>query len=165
MAMGVRNTVFTPNGLLRTGSGTSFSGPIIAGAVACLMQAHPNHSNEAIYQAVIQSCDRYLNPDSAYGYGIPDMVKADSLLNSFVNIREYKEIECKLYPNPAQNNLKVICDPGAEFSIYDIHSRIVLEGVLFNWYNLLDISELSSGTYIIQLRTKVGQINKRIIIN
>ena len=165
MAMGVRNTVFTPNGLLRTGSGTSFSGPIIAGAVACLMQAHPNHSNEAIYQAVIQSCDRYLNPDSAYGYGIPDMVKADSLLNSFVNIREYTEIECKLYPNPAQNNLKVICDPGAEFSIYDIHSRIVLEGVLFNWYNLLDISELSSGTYIIQLRTKVGQINKRIIIN
>lgn len=60
--------------------GTSFSGPIIAGAVACLWQAHPKCTNMEIIDAVIKSADKYENPNNKYGYGLPDFDKADKYL-------------------------------------------------------------------------------------
>ena len=60
--------------------GTSFSGPIVAGAVACLWQAHPKCSNMEIIDAVIKTADRYSHPDNEYGYGIPNFDKADKYL-------------------------------------------------------------------------------------
>ncbi len=60
--------------------GTSFSGPIIAGAVACLWQAHPTCTNMEIIDAVIKSADKYRKPDDKYGYGLPDFDKADKYL-------------------------------------------------------------------------------------
>ncbi len=60
--------------------GTSFSGPIIAGAVACLWQAHPECTNMEIIDAVIKTADRYTHPDNQYGYGIPNFDKADKYL-------------------------------------------------------------------------------------
>ena len=67
VAMGQGVTYINNQANLRTGSGTSFSGPIIAGFVACLKQAWPSLTNQQIYEAVIQSADRYSNPDTAYG--------------------------------------------------------------------------------------------------
>ncbi len=61
--------------------GTSFSGPVVAGAVACLWQAHPECSNMEIIDAVIKTADRYSHPDNEYGYGIPNFDKADKYLN------------------------------------------------------------------------------------
>lgn len=61
--------------------GTSFSAPVIAGAVACLWQAHPECSNMEIIDAVIKSADKYKNPDDKYGYGLPDFDKADKYLS------------------------------------------------------------------------------------
>ncbi len=63
-----------------TMSGTSFSGPITAGAVACLFQAFPNATNMQILDAVRLSASQIKNPDDELGYGIPDMYKAYSYL-------------------------------------------------------------------------------------
>jgi hypothetical protein len=63
-----------------TASGTSFSGPIMAGAVACLWQANPTFSNIEIIDAVIKSCDQYTGPNTFTGYGIPNLAVADAYL-------------------------------------------------------------------------------------
>ncbi len=60
--------------------GTSFSAPLLAGAVACLWQANPGFSNMEIIKAVQFAGSRYLNPDADYGYGITDFDKADKYL-------------------------------------------------------------------------------------
>lgn len=65
---------------MTTSSGTSFSGPIMAGAVACLWQANPEFNNMEIIDAVIKSCNKYRKPNDDYGYGIPDFAKADKYL-------------------------------------------------------------------------------------
>ena len=62
--------------------GTSFSAPLIAGAVASLWQGNPDCTNMEIIQAVQKSSDRYNKPDETYGYGIPDFDKADKYLKS-----------------------------------------------------------------------------------
>ncbi len=82
VAQGRSSAVINPyNGSVASGSGTSFSSPITAGMVACLWQAHQEHTNAEIMEAVRQSASQYNNPDTLLGYGIPDYLKADSMLS------------------------------------------------------------------------------------
>lgn len=67
-------------GLPAYGNGTSFACPTLAGILTCLKQAYPEINNAAITDALIQSSDRYLNPDDRTGYGIPDVKKTFVLL-------------------------------------------------------------------------------------
>ena len=61
-------------------SGTSFSCPVLSGMTACLMEAVPEADVMEIIDALHSSADRYNNPDSLYGYGIPDMNRTLSIL-------------------------------------------------------------------------------------
>jgi len=65
---------------VQTASGTSFSGPIMAGAVACLFQAFPDNNNMEIFDAVRISSNQIKSPNDKLGYGIPDFLKAYSYL-------------------------------------------------------------------------------------
>ncbi len=60
--------------------GTSFSSPLIAGAIASLWQAVPNRTNAEIIQAIKLSADRAAKPNNELGYGIPDFGAALDLL-------------------------------------------------------------------------------------
>lgn len=80
MAMGGKTTVLETDGSIETANGTSFSCPVLCGAVACLWQAFPNKRPEEIIKAVCQSGNNAQHPDNVYGYGIPDMWRAYNLL-------------------------------------------------------------------------------------
>ncbi len=54
------------------GNGTSFACPLIAGMAASLWSAMPDENAMQIRERIIRSANRYNNPDSEYGYGIPD---------------------------------------------------------------------------------------------
>lgn len=82
VAMGTSTTVFSPANYVTQSNGTSFSGPIMAGFVACLKQAHPQRSHMDIIRAVRLSGDQFPFPDDEYGYGLPNILVADSLLRS-----------------------------------------------------------------------------------
>ncbi len=76
MAMGAGVFVSATKGqAIKTASGTSFSGPIIAGSVACLMQAFPNKSNIEIMNAIRRCSSNAKHPNGKLGYGIPDFYK------------------------------------------------------------------------------------------
>ena len=79
-AVGSLCYVSSPSGFIHMSFGTSFSSPIMSGMVTCLWQAFPDKTNYEIMDAVRRSSDRYDTPDSLYGYGIPDMLKAYNLL-------------------------------------------------------------------------------------
>ncbi|MCF6365298.1 MAG: S8 family serine peptidase [Bacteroidales bacterium] len=90
MAQGTFAWVIGRYGGVYPSNGTSFSGPIIAGAVACLWQANPEFSNMEIIDALHKSSDRFTNPDADYGYGIPDFNKADLYLKKLSKARSRK---------------------------------------------------------------------------
>jgi len=73
------------SGSVVSGNGTSFSSPITAGMVACLWQANPGRRNTEIMEAIRQSASLANDPTAFLGYGIPDYLKADSILSSPVN--------------------------------------------------------------------------------
>ncbi|MDX2249260.1 MAG: S8 family serine peptidase [Bacteroidia bacterium] len=90
VAMGSRTMAANPNNRIYGVNGTSFSGPLIAGFTACLRQAHPERSNIDIIRAVRLSGDQAGLPDAQYGYGIPDALKADSLLANVSDLTTVK---------------------------------------------------------------------------
>jgi serine protease AprX len=81
------------------GSGTSFSTPIIAGMVACLMEGFPDKTNAEIIKAIKVSSSLANEPNAEKGYGIPNFQKAYSIL-------KLKSAEIKLVPKPATSGNK-----------------------------------------------------------
>ncbi|MDO3694564.1 S8 family serine peptidase [Wenyingzhuangia sp. chi5] len=66
-------------------NGTSFSGPIIAGAVACLWEMYPNKTSLEIRQMVMEHSKDYLNPTDQRGFGVLNMNDlAPQLLSEFL---------------------------------------------------------------------------------
>jgi subtilisin family serine protease len=55
------------------GSGTSFSQPLVAGAAALVIEAHPEWTPYQVREALKMSGDRASNPDNNYGWGIIDV--------------------------------------------------------------------------------------------
>lgn len=79
-AKGLNAAVEGISGHITTSSGTSFSGPIMAGCAACLIQAHPKAHPYDIITAIKLSGSKFKEPDNIYGYGIPDMAVAHKIL-------------------------------------------------------------------------------------
>lgn len=80
MAQGGNTTVLNTNGTITTANGTSFSCPVMAGAVTCLLQACPGTRPERIIEAIHQAGNNREHPDEIFGYGIPDIYKAYEIL-------------------------------------------------------------------------------------
>lgn len=75
-ARGVASGVVRKSGQVGYASGTSFSSPITAGMVACLMQALPKLKPVEIIDLLHKCGDRAENPDNVFGYGVPNYYKA-----------------------------------------------------------------------------------------
>lgn len=76
MARGGAAAVIRSDGRVGSANGTSFSAPVLCGAVACLWQACPQWTAKDVIEAVRRAGDRYANPDNIFGYGIPDFWNA-----------------------------------------------------------------------------------------
>ncbi len=79
------------------GGGVSIATPIMAGAVACLLQTHPDWTVEELRQALFSSGDYYRqhgkpDPLFVHGYGIPNVFIAagleDPSLNRTIELQE-----------------------------------------------------------------------------
>jgi len=103
MAQGDNVWVSSARGTIYQGDGTSYSSPILAGAVACLMQAHPTNSPKELSIAIKLSASKYNRPDSYLGYGIPDIALASSILE---NAQKNKLVDIRLL---ADKKLHVTC--------------------------------------------------------
>jgi len=59
-----------------TASGTSLSTPLIGGASAVVLSAHPNWTPMQVREALMQTADKFNNPDNTYGWGLINTTKA-----------------------------------------------------------------------------------------
>ncbi len=143
MAMGQGATVFYNHQIL-SNNGTSFSSPIIAGIVACMVQAMPDKQPAEIKEALIAIADRYHNPDNYYGYGIPDFSRL-ALIN------QNSSVQVEVYPNPAHHFIYLKNNkPFQTVKIYASDGKLVKQ--VLPDQNKIDIRYLAKGIYFI--RTK-----------
>jgi len=166
-AMGLGATVINFNGELSIGSGTSFSSPIIAGMVACLIQAQPTRTVAEIMDQVRRSAHQYWTPDNMLGYGIPNFDKAYIIGADELELKSAQKFA--VYPNPFKDklNINLAGEKGslsASIKIIDPSGKILIEkyhsfnpGETFN----LDLN-LAEGLYFLNIETSEGSFSKLI---
>lgn len=109
-AKGYLATVQDPNNTLGFANGTSFSSPIMCGMVACLWQANRNKNNMQIIEALRRAGNNANQPDSLYGYGVPDFRRADLILKEKNKTNETIDGQgsiFEIFPNPNTDQLEI----------------------------------------------------------
>ena len=168
MAMGEDTFVADSNGDYYNGSGTSFSNPVMAGAVTCLRQSNPYASVQEICDVVRACSDRVDNPDNRYGYGIPDFSKALEMLHVEENVPATNEI-INVYPNPSKGSVRVVLKEGAKANVvvYDIMGRKTYQ-YGFNGLNHTTLenylNSLETGVYFINVNSDRGNQTVKLVV-
>ena len=177
VALGVNAAVVATNNAIGTANGTSFSSPIMAGAMACLWQAFPEKSNLEIMQMARESASIYSNPTAQLGYGIPDFELALSALETpeepgkplEPEVPETPDAEAiVLFPNPGNNSIAIQLtnsNEGYFVTIFDIYGKKVLQKLLSTGDNEIPVEQLSNAIYIVQLESSEGTKKFKFIKN
>lgn len=155
-------SVISQSGSIVNNSGTSFSSPIMAGAIACLMQALPELPNEDLKQVIRMSASQYDSPDYFLGFGIPNMQQA---LDIALSQNDVALETFKIFPNPVKEilNIKSSSILSSELKIFDVMGKEMLHQKLNTPNNRIDVSGLSSGVYILHVISSVNSITHKFI--
>ena len=169
MAMGEGTYVASGNpggfwGDYYNGNGTSFSNPVLAGAVACLRQARPNASVQQICDALRAAGNNASTPNSYDGYGIPDFVAALEMLD-IEEVTVENEI-FSVFPNPSNGNVKVTFKEGVdgyEMTVYDNIGRMIVNTMNVNELEAA-LNNLGSGVYTVSVISEFGSQTLKLVV-
>ncbi len=161
----------SPNEIVR-GNGTSFSAPLIAGLTACLLQAFPEKPKSEILQAIRESSDKYSNPDTSFGYGIPDFELAYHILQYSED--ENQSFDVVIQPNPVSGfiDLQLLFLPEATdnsvIRIFNMHGKLVYSNRFSVSNNIARLrislpSSMKSGMYLIHLTAGNSSVIKKFM--
>lgn len=168
MAMGQSSYVADGEGGYYNGDGTSFATPIIAGVVTCLRQSNPYASVQQICDVIRQCGNRADNPDSYYGYGIPDFSQALEILHVEENTPATGEI-INIYPNPSKGAVRVVLNEGvkANVTVFDVMGHQMYQ-YSFNGLNHTTLenylNSLESGVYFVKVSSERGNQTVKLVL-
>ncbi len=162
--MGQQTWVIGQSGEATSGNGTSFSSPVLAGSVACLWQAFPDKSNYEIMDAIKRSADKYNQPDSLTGYGIPNFMIAYQILSINTKVIKNKiEHSISVYPNPFNETFSVVIKSNvstkANIEIFDSRGIQVSKSIDVNIevgenpFRFTDAYVIPQGIYLLKVTT------------
>ena len=154
VAQGEAPYLINANNDIVQNSGTSFSSPILAGGIACLVQALQNKTNAEIMQLVRESSTQFNTPDYQLGYGIPNLMAA---YNATLSVNYYTNDNIGIYPNPSKEKIFVNFPSNINelsVTIFDVLGKQVHRDRVSQIQNELDISYLQKGVYIVKFNNE-----------
>ncbi|MCL2328547.1 MAG: S8 family peptidase [Bacteroidetes bacterium] len=169
VAMGSAVTAVSANGLVESSAaGTSFSCPIISGISACLWQEFPQLSAQELKEALQHSGNRSNKLTTAYGYGIPDIELARTIIRFYILTQAFESNHINRVP--AAKQLLQNPDKEAQIQIIALDGLVVFStDIIFSAidkdFNLNDLSQLPAGNYVAKTRIGKGWVVQKITIN
>ncbi|MEZ4778726.1 MAG: S8 family serine peptidase [Flavobacteriaceae bacterium] len=166
MAQGQGSAVIRESGNVDFSSGTSFSSPILAGAVACLWQSKPETKNTELMQIIRQTASLYNNPTNQMGYGIANFQGAYNYLHNLGIEEQFLKENFAVYPNPVNDILNISFPKNiskAKVTVYNILGKKVFEAEVTSTNNQLMLSSLSQGAYIAKVVSEETKNSFKII--
>jgi subtilisin family serine protease len=159
MAMGENTKVANADGI-SSASGTSFSCPVISGLTASLWQALPQLNSLEIIDLIRKTADRYSDPNTEYGYGIANFLKAYSVGSGTA----LHTTDNDLTINTCNNRIYIsgnVDMPNSRLCIYTgIGIKILETNVLSNE---IDLNYLDNGVYIVNIKCNNKQFIRKFI--
>ena len=96
------------------------------------------------------------------GYGNNVFVDNIEILNSPVGIEEVEEGSLAIFPNPVKDVLTINYDKAiSQIDVYDVNGKLVKTFTTVG--STVNVSDLSSGVYMLNLQTEEGLIVKKIV--
>ncbi|GAA4972428.1 T9SS-dependent M36 family metallopeptidase [Algibacter aquimarinus] len=115
------------------------------------------------------SGDREVFTDQVENFDTPDPSDISLANCSTLNTESFEENIFKIFPNPARNSVTVLMDEemgNVTYNLVDINGRLVLsESSNSSRRTILDISRLQSGIYILQIKSAISSITRKLIKN
>lgn len=170
-SVGLGSSIASSGGGSTNGNGTSFSSPIMCGALACLWQANDSLPNIQIIEAVRRSGHQWFHPDTLLGYGIPNLAVAHLVLGG-IPVPNIKDKKFKVAPNPFNNQFFITFystdTQQVTIELYDLRGQLqfVSTARKNNGLNVLPVNgleKLASGAYILKLVEGNLVITQKII--
>lgn len=81
------------------------------------------------------------------------------------DISEIEDNTFSVYPNPAKKDLTINTESDGKLEIVDTISRVQASFMLTKGINILDISSLNTGTYLVQFSSKQGNKVRKLVVN
>lgn len=159
-ARGTEAAIIRTNGQIDYSNGTSFSSPIMAGAMACFIQAYPNEHPSNVRQIVRQSANMFGNPTNQMGYGIPNFEEAYNSLMSVVDVSSANSVS--VYPNPTSGILNIQSDQNIQnIQLISVEGKIIRN---YQAQNQINLSELPKGVYVVKVKLVDGKTEVKKIV-
>ncbi len=146
-AQGQQTLLIKEDGTIGAGSGTSYSSPIIAGAMACLMQAFPNQSPVQLMQLVQQSSSLASDPDNFYGYGIPNFAQVFQTLSQS---QARASMPFTYYVKDKILFIGMQEESVTSIQLFNLQGQLVINQSIEK-LTQIDLSHLSSGIYFFKI--------------
>ncbi len=166
-AQGSGTWLLMTTGTAQGGNGTSFSSPLVAGSMACLMQALPNYSPMKLIKLIRSTSSYSLNPNDTLGYGVPDFKLA--LTTSGINNPDNTKKRLTLFRS-TENQLTLVSAISLGKSLIDIYTTsgsLVISKSLDILQGSQEIAlpgPLSSGVYIIRVSSNDFRESHKIVL-
>lgn len=165
VAQGQGSFVVRDDDAIATANGTSFSSPIMAGAMACLWQALPEKNNAELMQMVRESASQFESPDNFLGYGTPNLELALSNALGVVHVTDENEMTVKMFPNPASNELFFSFNQHNFYriNIFDAYGKCILDLTSTQNHLQISISSLLAGVYFVNIQSSKASKTLKLI--
>ena len=79
-------------------------------------------------------------------------------------MEEIRDIEVQIYPNPADERINLRINDGISARIFDFAGQIVKSRAIESPETLMDVSDLHTGVYLIEVITNRGSGVYKLII-
>lgn len=171
-AMGTSSSLLTTNGLTKTGSGTSFATPILAGMSTCFLQAvkqkKPSLSLADFKEIIFRNANLYSTPNYQMGYGIPNFDTAyHELLSLSINNPPIDEVSILVNKKSKRISVVIkekIINQKITVKLLNITGSIVHQDV-FDVDNFdIHANHLTTGIYILCINYGGKSTNKKILL-
>lgn len=172
-AQGQSTAFIGTDGNVYRGSGTSFSTPLVCGLTACLWQSNRSMPPMKIIEAIRMSASKANNPDSLYGYGIPDFGKAIFLLQGVNPVKLDDESLFRIYPNPITDRVSIDFyshdQQEITVGVYSLDGKLLVQKktevgyTSISHFTINEFSHLPDGTYLIRILTDKNQHVQKVI--
>lgn len=82
---------------------------------------------------------------------------------TYLSVNETSVINVNIYPNPASDYISIEGEDIQDVTIYDISGRTLMTVEFRNNVQNINISDLNSGVYFLNIRTQEGSMIERIV--
>jgi len=172
-SLGTAASVVSSSGSTSFGNGTSFASPIMAGMMACFLQAsksiYPPCDVPTLLKTVFESGSLFSNPTAQMGYGIPNFQLALAKLpfTTLSEIAETKDVIIAYDRNEKAIHIRLLDDQiavGKTIRLYSIIGSLQMSLPLNKPETVLRTDKLFPGMYVISISGNGSTSTHKVVL-